>query len=160
MTVPAANEKWIDEIFAAISNVLKRTGHFSVVNGGPIAGTPGGGITVTLWLQSISPAGMISGLDSSCALLVFVARMHMSMATQPLDAIDPKLTRAASNIIRMMHDDFDFDGSIRNVDLLGEAGQSLACSAGYLEQNDITYRVYDIIIPCLVNDVWPQVMRS
>lgn len=156
MTTPTSDELWVDVISNAITSVLLRTGYFDIVNGGAAAAPAGNGITATMWLQGIAPVPLGSGLSSSSASLTYVVRMHKNMGTLPLDAIDPDLTRAASNIMRMLHSDYDFDGTIRNVDLLGAYGQTLQCSAGYLEQDNIMYRVYDITIPCIVNDVWPQ----
>jgi hypothetical protein len=58
--------------------------------------------------------------------------------------------------MRRWHDNFDFGGVIRNVDLLGITGRQLRYDAGYFEDETAKYRVVDITIPCIVNDIWPQ----
>jgi hypothetical protein len=152
-----ASESWVNDIFDAVVSDVQASGYFDKVNTHEPKRKPGNGLTAAVWLQALTPIGAISGLSATSARLLFILRLYSNMLKEPQDGIDPRLTQAASNIMRRYHDDFDFGGTIRNVDLLGAHGVALEAQAGYLEQDGVMFRVMDIQIPCLVNDVWPQV---
>lgn len=149
-------EEWLDPIFDAVVSDAQSSGYFDRVNQHEPRKAPGHGITAAIWVQSINPIAIISGLAVTSARVVFTLRMYMPMMAEPIDMIDPRMTKAVSNLMRRYHDDFDFEGVIRNVDLQGAHGVSLSAQAGYIEQDNRLFRTYDITIPCLVNDVWPQ----
>jgi hypothetical protein len=153
----AANEAWIDDIFDAVVSDVQRSGYFDKVNTHEPKRGPRTGLTAAIWLQALDPLALNSGLASTSARVVFTLRMYQSMLKEPQDMIDPMMTKAASNLMRRYHDDFDFEGAIRNIDLLGAFGIPLSAVAGYLEVDGKMYRIIDMTIPCLVNDVWPQV---
>lgn len=155
-----ANEEWIDPIFDAVVSDVQRCGYLDKVNQHEPKRKPKTGVTAGIWVQSMEPVGNISGLNSSCARLVFMVRLYHNLDKTTPDLIDPNMAKATSDIMRRYHDDFDFEGTIRNVDLFGIAGIKLAALAGYLDIDGAFYRVMDITVPCLVNDVWPQVKRS
>lgn len=156
MTTPDGSESWIDPIFDAVVSDAQASGYFNRVNKHEPKRAPGYGITAAVWLQGISPLPQASGLSATSGRVLFILRMYTRMLQEPQDMIDPMMMRAASNLMRRYHDDFDFAGAIRNVDLLGNFGAPLECTAGYLEQDKIEYRTMDIMIPCIVNDIWPQ----
>lgn len=157
MTTPDSSESWIDPIFDAVVSDAQASGYFNRVNKHEPKRAPGYGITAAVWVQSISPLPAASGLDATTGRVLFMLRMFTRMLQEPQDMIDPMMMRAASNLMRRYHDDFDFAGTIRNVDLLGMFGEPLGCIAGYVEQDKQMYRVMDILIPCIVNDIWPQI---
>lgn len=149
-------EAWLEPIFDAVVSDAQSSGYFDRVNQHEPKKAPRSGITAAIWVQSINPIALISGLASTSARIVFTLRMYMPMMAEPMDMIDPKMTKAVSNLMRRYHDDFDFEGVIRNVDLMGAHGVALAAQAGYIEMDNRLFRTYDMTIPCLVNDVWPQ----
>lgn len=157
MSTPTASEAWLDPIFDAVVSDAQASGYFDKVNLHEPKRKPGTRLTAAVWVQSIDPIALASGLDSTSARIVFMLRIYSNMLKEPQDMIDPQVTKATSNLIRRYHDDFDFGGAIRNVDLMGTFGVSLAAQAGYLEIDTTMYRIMDIRIPCIVNDVWPQV---
>lgn len=160
MSEPTKNEEWVDEITDAVISEVQRTGYFDKVQGHEPKRkpTPRTGLWAAVWMQRLVPIGQISGQANTSGVLVFNIRIYANMLQEPQDAIDPKLTRAASNIMRNFHDDFDFGGLIRNVDLLGSTGvAALNAQAGYVEQDNTMFRIYDITVPCIVNDIWPQI---
>jgi hypothetical protein len=152
-----ASEEWTDDIVDAIVSDAQMSGYFDKVNTHEPKRAPGSGLTAAVWLEAIDPISLNSGLASTSARLVFKLRIYQSMLMEPQDLIDPRLTKAVANLMRRYHDDFDFAGTIRNVDLLGAFGVSLSAVTGYLDIDGKMFRVADITIPCLVNDVWPQV---
>lgn len=156
----SANEDWIDPIFDAVVSDVQRSGYFEKINQHEPKRKPKFGLSAAVWVQSIDPIPLASGLAATSARLLFIVRIYVKMLSEPQDDIDPNMVRAASNIIRRYHDDFDFEGMIRNVDLLGQFGIALAAQAGYLEMDNTHYRIMDITVPCIVNNVWPQVKRE
>jgi len=158
MSTPDGSEEWIDPIFDAVVSDAQASGYFTKVNQHePKRKVGGSRLTAAVWVQTIDPVALASGLASTSARIVFMLRIYTSMTQEPQDMIDPQMLKATSNMMRRYHSDFDFGGTIRNVDLLGHFGLALSATAGYLEQDNTMFRVMDIVIPCIVNDVWPQV---
>lgn len=152
-----SNEEWFDDILDAIVSDVQRSGYFDKVNKHEPKKAPGTKLTAAVWLEAIDPIALASGLASTTARLVFKLRIYQSMLMEPQDMIDPLMGKALTNLMRRYHDDFDFAGAIRNVDLLGAYGVSLSAVSGYLDIDGKVFRIADLTIPCLVNDVWPQV---
>lgn len=160
MTVPSDySENWITPIFDAVVSFALRSGYFDRVMEHEPKKKPGTGLTAATWVQGIDPLPAGSGLTNTSARIVFILRLYQNMFKENEDQIDSEMLKAASNIMRRLHDDFDFGltEAVRNVDLLGQFGVALAARAGYLNQDNTEFRVYDITIPVIVNDVWPQV---
>lgn len=160
MTTPEDNETWIEVIVDAIVSEYQRTGYFDKINMHEPRKKPGRGITAAVWPQSITPLPQASGLDSTTGLLVFMGRSYINALTEPPDMIDVWMMRANANLMRTMHRDFTFGGAIRNVDLLGSFGTPLSLVSGYLDQDSTKFRIMDLTIPCVVNDIWPQAASS
>lgn len=160
MTTPDESEAWIDPIFDAVVSDAQSSGYFDKVNMHEPKAKPGYGLTAAIWVQSIEAVGAISGLKTSCARIVFMLRIYTNMLMEPQDMIDPMMLKAVSNLMRRYHDDYDFEGAIRNVDLLGQTGDPLKAEFGYIafgpRDAEVMYRACTLTIPCLVNDVWPQ----
>lgn len=153
----ASNEEWLEDILDAVVSDVQRSGYFDKVNTHEPKRGPRNGLTAAIWVQAVDPIALASGLASTSARITFTLRMYQSMLKEPQDLIDVHMTKALSNLMRRYHDDFDFEGIIRNIDLLGQFGVSLSAISGYLEVDGAMYRIIDMTIPCIVNDVWPQV---
>jgi len=157
MTTPTGNEEWIDDIYDAVVSDVQRSGYFDKVNKHEPKRAQRTGLTAAIWVQSLEPLGTISGLASTSGRLVFTLRMYQNALLEPQDMIDPMMIKAVANLMRRYHDDFDFEGTIRNVDLLGAFGVALSAISGYLDIDGTMFRIMDMNIPCIVNDIWPQV---
>ena len=156
MTTPDSSEEWIDDIFDAVVSDIQASGYFDKVNEHEPKRAPARGLTASVWLDRLFPVPRIGSLTNTSACLLFKVRVYQNALSNPMDAIDRNVLKAVSNIMRRYHDNFDFDGAIRNTDLLGESGISLSAQAGYIEMDSTLYRVMTIDVPCLVNDVWVQ----
>lgn len=130
-------------------------GVFERVNTHEPKNAPGHGMTVALWCNAIDPI-QSSGLDSTSARLTFNLRIYQSMLSEPQDAIDPNVIDATDQLMTAYSGDFDLGGDARHVDLLGAYGKPLSALAGYIAQSDKIYRIMDITIPVVINDVWEQ----
>lgn len=140
---------------AAVSHAAS-LGVFERVNGAEPASAPGNGLTAAVWVDSIGPVPSGSGLSSTTARLVLNVRLYTSMLQEPADAIDPNMLDALDVLMGAYSGDFTLRGLVRNVDLLGQAGAAMSAQAGYIQQDGVVYRVYTLILPILVNDLWDQ----
>lgn len=118
--------------------------------------SPGTGVTTAIWCQSIGPLPRDSGLASTTTRVEFTQRVYSPMMSDPQDAIDPRVLAAVDALMGTYSGDFTLGGLVRNVDCLGAAGAPLSARAGYLVQDGKLFRVMDIVIPCVVNDLWSQ----
>lgn len=156
---PDPSENWLDPIFNAVVSDILASGYFDKVNLHELKRKPGKGLWAAVWVQSIRPLPAGSGLASTSIQLLLIVRMYSNMLKEPQDAIDPALTKACSSLMRRYHDDFDFGlhPVVRNVDLLGTFGVALEATAGYQDMDEsTTYRIMDLTLPIIVNDVWTQ----
>lgn len=142
-------------IDAVVSHALA-SGRFERVNGHEPRNPPGVGATAAVWVDLIEPARLNSGLNQTTARLVLNVRIYTSTLSEPQDAIDPAVIGAVSTLMAAYSGDFTLGGLVRNVDLLGQAGNPMAAQAGYLQQDGRLYRVMTISLPLIVNDVWGQ----
>lgn len=140
-----------------ISHALS-LGHLSSVNEVDIASNPGNSDLIgILYFRGARPIGAGSGLNSTSVVVEFTMRLVRSVNTDPLGQIDPQMVDAMDTLMNAYSGDFTLDGAISYVDLLGEHGQALDADSGFLKiTEDLTYRIIDITIPCVIHDVWIQ----
>lgn len=155
-----SDEDWIQDLLDAVMQDVQLCGYFDKVNGHEPKRAPDNGpngMTAAIWVISVNPVALASGLAATSALITFNLRMYMNMLSEPQDEIDPRMVKALSNLMRRYHDDFDFGGLIRNIDVFGQFGVTLNAQSGYLDVDRKHFRIIDLTIPCIVNDVWTQV---
>lgn len=159
MTTPVVDptEGWLDYIFDNVISDAQMSGYFEKVNGHEPKQAPITGMTAAIWADSIDPLPGASGLAWTAGRIVFICRIYQNMLSEPQDSIDPRVMKAVSNLMRRYQGDFDFNGSIRNVDVLGAFGSALRAQAGYVEIDTKLFRIVDITIPCVIDAIWSQV---
>ena len=140
---------------AVVSHALA-SGFFDRVNTHEPKSAPPSGLTCAIWVQSIGPVPLGSGLASTTGRLGLQVRLYTSMTAEPQDAIDPGLMRAVDGLLAAYSGDFELGGLVRNVDLLGAYGDPLSARAGYLNVDGKLMRIMDITLPLIVNDLWTQ----
>lgn len=158
--LPDIDESWIDPILDAVVSDIQSSGYFDRVITHESKRSPGLGLSADVWFLTLDPVPEGSGLNKTSARLAWNVRLQSSMLMEPQDLIDPNLIRAAANLIRRWHDNFDFDldPMVRNVDCLGAYGSPLRAQSGYVEyEQSRVFRIIDIEVPIIVNDVWPQI---
>lgn len=145
----------IDEILDAVVSHAQRLGVFEKVNQHEPKNAPGNGLSAAVWVDRIEPTRG-SGLDSTTIKITFTMRLFTNMIQEPQDMIDPQMVKAVDLLLASFSDDFTLDGLIKNVDLLGSTGPGLLAQAGYVRIGSTLFRIMDITVPCMVNDVWEQ----
>jgi hypothetical protein len=131
------------------------SGLFERVNAHEPKSAPGNGLSAAVWVDTIGPVRS-SGLAATSGRLALMVRVYTSMLAEPADAVDPNLVAAVDALLAAYSADFDLGGTVRCVDLLGQAGEPLSARAGYLQQDNRLYRVMTITLPLIVNDLWTQ----
>lgn len=144
----------IEGLLDAVVSHAMASGHYERVNQHEPENAPGAGLTCAVWADRIT-ALRTSGLNSVTTLVVFNVRT-MSPMFDPPDAIDPTVIAAVDDLCGAYAGDFTLGGLARQVDLLGAHGQPLDARAGYLQQDGTKYRVMDIALPVIVNDLWTE----
>lgn len=147
-----------EPIAAAIRSHIAAGGHVGTVFGHEPKSAPvaPGEIAAGVWFQELGPTGSNSSLNATDALVIFMARFYLPMLSEPQDSIDPRSVAAVEDLLGRLDGDFTLGGVCDYVDLLGMTGQSLRCTAGYVEIDRVLQRVIDVTIPVVVNDVWTQ----
>jgi len=131
-------------------------GLFENVAGHEPKSAPGNGLWCAIWVQRIAPARS-SGLSATSGVVELRARIGASFMQKPEDAIDPNITTAACTLMGEYSGNFTFGGTVRAVDLLGMAGTSLSAQAGYITIDNRLFRVMEVTVPVIVNDMFAQV---
>jgi hypothetical protein len=145
-------------ILAALESHAAELGVFERINLHEPKNAPAG-LVASIWLSKLVPAAGASGLYSTSALLIFQVRLSTSMLAEPQDSIDVTLLKAVDALIGAYSADFDLNGLVRCVDLLGQQqGQGLGGEGGYINQDGKLLRVFTLSVPLIVDDVWNQGM--
>lgn len=143
-----------------MSNVTSHAaalGIFRSVNSHEPKTAPGNGLRYAVWVQNIEPIGQASGLSATSGVVTLMGRIYGNMLQKPEDDVDPRILTAAVTLIGAYSGDFDFGSTVRNLDLLGMYGQKLGAQAGYATIGQATFRIMDVFIPVVINDLWEQV---
>lgn len=148
------------DLFDAVQSHAMATGEFDQVNTHEPKSAPGNEITAAIWLQTIGPADGGSGLAKTSARVELMVRLYTGFIAEPADMIDPNLLNASIVLMDSYTGDFGLTivtaDDVRMIDLLGVHGTPLQAVAGYLNQDGTIYRVIDITLPIIVNDLWTQ----
>lgn len=131
------------------------SGLFRAVNGHEPKSAPEAGLTCAVWADTVDPVRE-SGLAVSSARVVFKLRLYTPMISEPQDAIDPTLLAAADVVLAAIHADLELGGTVRNIDVFGANGVALGARAGYVTIGSTVFRVIDVTVPAIINDVWNQ----
>jgi len=143
-------------VLNALQSHAMALGIFDRVNTHEPKAVPGSGITCAIWMSSIRPANLRSGLDSTTARVEWLCRLYTSMLADPQDAIDPQMMMAVDAVFTRLAADFSLGDTVSNIDLLGHVGDPLRSEAGYVNQDGKLMRVVTIYIPVVINDAWDQ----
>lgn len=148
----------------ALADAAHATGYFDQVVTHEPKSAPGKGLFCAIIAGGIAPT-LSSGLSSTSAVLRMTAQVRCSMLREPQDDIDLDILEALDTLAAALSGDFDLDvPGVRGIDLLGSMGSpsagtgaGLAAEFGYIDQDNHMYRVGELNIPIIINDVWGQV---
>ena len=116
---------------------------------------PGNGLWCAIWVQDIGPV-MSSGLSATSGRVILQIRIGSNMLAEPQDSIDPNILSAVTVLLGEYVGHFSLGGTVRAIDLRGMEGTPMSARAGYLPIDNRLFRVMDIILPVIVNDMWTE----
>lgn len=123
---------------------------------------PATGLSCAVLLGPLVPVGRASGLSVTSGRLEFQIRVYSPRLAQPGGSNDRTVLAAASTLIGAYSGDFELTvgnipaGLVRNVDLLGAYGAALQMTPGWLLADGAPFRVCDVTLPLILNDLWCQ----
>lgn len=145
----------INEILDIIVSHAQSTGHFQTVNEHESKQSNTNGITASVWLEKLTPIRS-SGLNTTSVRLELEMRIYSSTYTDPYDDIDANLLIATDALFTAYIGDFSLGGLGRHIDIYGAYGQGLEIRVGYINQDGKEFRVFQIRLPIIINDIWSQ----
>jgi hypothetical protein len=143
--------------FARLVSPCKQIGAFrsNVITHEPKA-APTALPALALWWSGIGPARGFSGLSATSARIEYRGRLYLNFKGRPEDEVEQQLMTLTSLVIGAFSGSFTLDGDVAAVDLLGAWGNPLSATPGYLAQDGQEFRVAELTIPLVVDDVWSQ----
>lgn len=139
-----------------IESLISATGLFGSVNLHEPKNAPGKDLVCAVFLDEIRPVPQESGQNATTGCVVFKARVFKPMLSQPAGAIDQVVGHAAGRIMEELSGDIELQDNVKYVDLLGATGTPLSAKGGYLTIDTTMFRIMDITIPLIINDIWAQ----
>lgn len=123
---------------------------------------PAAGLSCAVLLGPLVPVGRASGLNATSGRLEFQVRVYSPRVQLPAGGIDRDMLQAVATLLAAYSGDFELitgeldEGLVRMIDLLGAYGTPLSAQPGWLTQDGAPYRVTEIILPLILNDMWGQ----
>jgi hypothetical protein len=151
------DQEAISTLFARIVSPCKQIGVFrsSVIQHEPKA-APATTPALALWWSGIGPARGFSGLSATSARIEYRGRVYLNFKSRSEEDIDPLLMTLTSQVIGAFSSAFTLNGDVAAVDLLGGWGEPLSAVPGYVQHDGQEFRVSELVIPLIVDDVWTQ----
>lgn len=141
-------------LLSALVSHGKSLGRFvEVIDYEPKAAPQPRGITLAIWADPITPV-RAGGLAATTVSVQFAARLYRAMMADRQS--DLEILAALDALMGEYSGDFTLGDRVRQVDLLGAYGASLAAVPGYIEHDHKMFRVVDLTLPLIVNDLWTQ----
>ena len=150
------NADAVNALFAALVSTAQQLGAFEVVMQHEPKNAPTSLPACAVWVQNIKPVRS-SGLASVSGCVSMRARIYYStMLAEPQDGIDPGLLATTCLLLAALSDGFTIGGTVREIDLLGAEGESLSAETGFISHDNRLFRVAEITVPCVINDMWTE----
>jgi hypothetical protein len=138
-----------------ITSTASASGLFAdVLSHEPKSAPASNGLTFATWIEHIRPIALRSGLPVTSARLEMTGRVYRSMLSDPQNSIDTEIGKAASFMLGQLTGDFGVTGAF--IDLLGMSGDPLQTQFGYVAVDRTVFRIADITIPFVADDVYDQ----
>lgn len=145
------------DLITRLTDHARASGLFDRVNEHEPKNKPGRGLTCALWIDRIEPARSRSGLTATDARVVFNVRVYTNMLQNPQDMIDLSVMDAVDYLFSAYTGDFSLGDESRFIDVLGMTqGHALDSQSGYINIDNMTYRVMTISVPVIIENAWIQ----
>jgi hypothetical protein len=139
----------VNALYAALESHALTLGIFRRVNLHEPENAAGDGISCSIILGPIAASGAMSGLGSVSGTITFLVMVWNPMMQKPLDGVDPAILTAVSTLLNEYSGHFTLGGTVRDIDLL-----NLRAEPVYVEQEGKQFRVEQISLSIVINDMW------
>ncbi len=150
------NQAAINAVYAAAVSEAKKLAIFESVISHEPKSKPVSLPACAVWTQHIVPVAAVSGLAATSGRLGLRARIYLNFLGKPEDKIDPELIRLTSTLLGAYSGGFTFGETVMEIDLLGAYGESLSAQAGYIHHDETPFRVMEINLPVIIDELWTQ----
>lgn len=150
------NEAAVIAVFDAAISAVQKIAEFDVVISHEPKSAPVNLPACAVWVQELQPVAAVSGLGATSGRLGLAARVYLNFLAKPEDKIDRKLVTLTSLILGAFSGDFTLGQVVMEVDLLGAYGEALSAKAGYISHDDRMFRVMEISVPLIIDELWTQ----
>lgn len=152
------NQAAVIALFNEVRDTAGQLGVFQRVNGHEPVSPPGAQLSFSFWLADIKGVTS-SGMAAISGVVTLTGRVYKSALAanaKEFDAIDPAILTATCDLLAAFSNGFTLGGTVRAVDLLGMHGAPLSAQAAYVPMEDKRYRVTEVTIPVIINDLWTE----
>jgi hypothetical protein len=151
------NQEAITALYSAVVSAVKSGGEFAVVVQHEPKSAPQSLPALALWLSNVTPVPAASGLSATSARIQLSARVYVNALSKPEEQQDLKLLALASSVVGTYTSGFTLGGELSlGIDLLGRYGGALGITPGWLAHDDKFFRIAEITIPLILDDIWTQ----
>lgn len=158
---PVLTQQVIELLYTAVGDIAKQSGLFDRVDDHEPRNPPGRGLTCQVLMGAFEPVGRGSGLQVTSARMEFTVRISAPRMQSPDGKTDRAVLYAATYLMAAYNAELDLDevtpdGLVRCVDVLGMYGDALHMEPGWITDSEGNYRVAELTVPLILNDVFPQ----
>ena len=117
---------------------------------------PPNGLCFAVWAETLGSAPEGSGLASTNALVVCMARIYYPAFGKDEALHEVRMLTAAAGYLGRLGEDLTLAGLVRNWDVLGQSGELPQWTFGHASIDNKISRIGDLSIRLILNDVWAQ----
>lgn len=144
-------------LFAQVEARAQKLGDFKQVTGHEPRSAPVSIPALAVWFSGLGPARGLSGLAATSARCEFKGRVYLLAQAKDEDKNEQKLLYLSALVLGAYSGAFTLGGTAMEVDLLGSYGSPLEAQPGWQVQDSKEFRVAEITVPVILDDVWSQV---
>lgn len=147
----------IADLFAQVEARAQGLGDFEQVIGHEPRSAPVSLPALAVWFSGLGPARGFSGLAATSPRLEFRGRIYLNGQAKDEDKNEQRLLYLSALVMGAFSGAFTLGGTAMAVDLLGGWGNPLEAQPGWLPHDGKEFRVAEVTIPVILDDVWVQV---
>lgn len=147
----------VADLFAQVEARAQALGGIEQVIGHEPRSAPVSLPALAVWFSGLGPARGVSGLDATSVRCEFRGRVYLNGQAKDEDKNEQKLLYLSALVMGAFSAAFTLGGDAMAVDLLGAWGSPLDAQPGWLAHDSKEFRVAEITVPVILDDVWRQV---
>lgn len=147
----------IADLFAQVEARAQGLGGFEQVIGHEPRSAPVSLPALAVWFNGLGPARGLSGLDATSVRCEFKGRLYLNGQAKDEDKVEQKILYLSALVLGAFSAAFTLGGEAMEVDLLGGYGNPLEVTPAWMQQDSKEFRVAEVTIPVILDDVWVQV---